>query len=131
MTRWLLGYGVAGGTFLLVDLVWLGVVAPAVYRPQIAQIMIDRVRVAPAALFYAIYIGGILFFAVQPALKAQSALVAASTGALLGLLAYSTYDLTNLATIKVWTVKAAALDMAWGTILTSASASAAYLAMAV
>jgi len=129
MREWIIGYAAAGVAFLVLDMIWLGTVGRALYLPTIGPIMAERTNIPAAAAFYVLYIAGIMFLAVQPGLKAQSLLVACGTGALLGLVAYGTYDLTNLSTLKSWTLKLALVDMAWGSVLTAIGAGAAYLAM--
>jgi uncharacterized membrane protein len=129
MREWMIGYAAAGVVFLVLDLIWLSTVGRALYLPTIGSIMVERTNIPAAAAFYVLYIAGILLLAVQPGLTAQSLLVACGTGALLGFIAYGTYDLTNLATLKSWTLKLALVDMAWGSVLTAIGAGAAYLAM--
>jgi len=128
MREWIIGYAAAGVVFLVLDLIWLSTVGRALYWPTLGALMAERVNVAAAVAFYLIYVAGILVFAVQPGLKAQSLLVACGMGAMFGFVAYATYDLTNLATLKAWSIKVALVDMAWGTLLTSVAAGAAYLA---
>jgi uncharacterized membrane protein len=83
----------------------------------------------PAAiLFYVLYIAGVLIFAVAPALRGGGWTTALLLGAALGFFAYMTYDLTNMATLKVWPVSLAVMDIAWGTLLTSLAATAGYVA---
>jgi uncharacterized membrane protein len=79
-----------------------------------------------AVIFYLIYILGIVLFAIQPALAADSLQKAVLLGAALGFFAYATYDLTNLATLKDWPVLLVVVDIAWGTFLTGAVAAAGY-----
>jgi len=129
MREWMIGYAAAGVAFLVLDLIWLSTVGRALYWPTIGPILAERTNIPAAVAFYVLYIAGILLLAVQPGLKAQSLMVACGTGALLGLIAYGTYDLTNLATLKTWTIKVALVDMAWGSVLTAIGAGAAYLAM--
>jgi uncharacterized membrane protein len=127
--KWLVGYGVAGIVMLALDFAWLSVVAPAVYRPEIGVMLAERINLAAAALFYLVYVAGVVVLAAQPGVKAQSVLTACAYGATLGLVAYATYDLTNLATLKVWSVKVAVIDIAWGAVMTAVVSAAAYLAM--
>jgi uncharacterized membrane protein len=115
------------GTIVL-DALWLSYFARAVFRPTLGSILLDDPRWPVAILFYLLYPLGIVLFAVNPALRGGTWISAALTGALFGFFAYMTYDLTNLATIKVWTVPLAATDIAWGTFLTAAAATASYLA---
>lgn len=109
-----------------IDAVWLATAADILYRPQLGALLLDRFKVGPAALFYLLYAAGVVRFAVLPALAAgrwNSALV---NGALLGLLAYGTYDLTNQATLKGWSAVVTVADLCWGACLTGVSASLAY-----
>lgn len=111
--------------FFLIDMVWLGFVANKFYQSQIGWLL-GPVNWTAAALFYLIYIAGIVIFAVYPALQAGSLSKAVMLGALLGFFAYATYDLTNLATIKDWPVLMVVIDLLWGTVLTGAVAAASY-----
>ena len=114
--------------FLGVDALWLGTMAEKIYRPLIGPIMLDSFRPAPALFFYLFYAVGLLIFAVYPALKAQSWTTALMWGALFGLFAYGTYDLTNYATLKVWGLKITVIDMVWGTFASGVGAMLAYFA---
>lgn len=103
--------------FLVVDLVWLGVVARGIYREQLRDLLSPQVNWTAALLFYLLYIGGLLFFAVRPALEAGSLGQAFLLGAVFGLITYATYDLTNLATLRGWPVLITVVDIAWGVVL--------------
>jgi uncharacterized membrane protein len=127
--RYAVGYLATGIAFGLLDYFWLTRVGPGLYRPIIGELMADKPRVGPAAAFYLIYILGILFFAVIPALGEAMGWTALLRGALLGFFAYATYDLTNHATLKVWSPKITLLDMAWGTFVTGVAAWVGYLAV--
>ena len=106
----------------LIDLVWLSRVARDFYWSRLDGLLLDTPNMAAAAGFYLVYVVGIVFFAVLPALKAESVWMALGYGALFGFFCYATYDLTNLATLKGYTVTVAVVDMAWGTLLTGTSA---------
>jgi uncharacterized membrane protein len=121
-------YAVTFVVFFAIDLVWLGVVAKDFYRQRIGHLLSADVNWGPAVLFYLVYIAGIVVFAVKPALDAGSAVRAATYGALLGFLAYATYDLTNQATMRDWPVIVTAVDLGWGTFLTATVACLSYLA---
>lgn len=111
--------------FLALDAVWLSAMAERLYRPAIGHLMAERFAVAPAALFYVIYIGGIVFFAIAPALEARRPVVSAlGHGALLGLLAYATFDLTSQAVLKDWPWHVTLADLAWGAFVTAMAAAA-------
>lgn len=112
--------------FLVVDLVWLGVVARGFYAAQLGPLLRDSPMVAPAAVFYVAYVAGIVWFAVLPALASGDWRTAALNGAILGLLAYGTYDMTNLSTLKGWPVAVSVVDMVWGGVVTGVSATAGW-----
>ena len=111
--------------FLALDAVWLGTMADRLYRPAIGHLMSDRFSLAPAVLFYLLYVAGVVVFAVMPALASGRWTTALGLGALLGLLAYATYDLTNQATLKNWSWTVTIADLCWGTFVTAVSAAAA------
>lgn len=112
--------------FLAVDYVWLAYIAKDFYARSIGHLMREVPDFGAAAGFYLIYVAGVVFFAVLPAESWKGAVL---RGALLGLLAYGTYDMTNLATLKGWPWKMAAVDMAWGMFLTASAALGGYLAI--
>lgn len=112
--------------FLIADAIWLTQIGPKLYRPLIGEILSDRLNVPAAAAFYLIYVSGITYFAVTPALQAGSLTRALINGAILGLIAYATYDLTNQATLKVWDIRVTLADMAWGAFASALAASAGY-----
>ncbi len=125
--RFVLAYLGAGLTMALLDAVWLTLASGRLYRPVIGSLMADKPDLRPAVAFYLIYLGGIVFFAVAPGLKADSLVKTATAGAVLGLVAYATYDLTNQATLKVWATHITLIDMAWGAFLTATAAVAGHL----
>ena len=125
----LFGYGLALAVFVAADMVWLGTMAPRFYRPTLGDIAISGVNLPPAILFYAMYPIGLLIFAIQPALKSGSMSTAAIYGALFGFFTYATYDLTNQATLRNWTLQLTLIDVAWGTILGAISASISFWLM--
>jgi uncharacterized membrane protein len=117
MLTYATGYLAALVTFVAADMVWLATMAPRLYRPTLGDIAISGVNFPPAILFYAIYPVGVLIFAISPALKNDSLITAAVYGALFGFFTYATYDLTNHATLRNWTLSLTLVDIAWGTIL--------------
>lgn len=112
--------------FGLLDAVWLGLMGPRLYRPTLGDILQANVNVAPAVFFYLIYPIGLLVFAVLPALKSGSATSALIHGVLFGALAYATYDLTNHATLRNWTLQLTLADMAWGAFASGVAAATAF-----
>lgn len=103
--------------FFLMDMVWLGVVAKRFYRKHLGPLMSPKVIWPAAILFYLLFIAGLLVFVIRPALAGGGSLKALLLGALFGLIAYATYDLTNLATLKDWPVVVTVVDLVWGTCL--------------
>ena len=89
--------------------------------------MADKPNWIAAVIFYLLYIGGILFFSVLPALREHSWQTAVINGAILGLLCYATYDLTNMATIKNWPLIVVIVDIIWGIVLTGSVSVITYL----
>jgi len=111
--------------FGIADALWLSQMGPRLYRPALGAIMHDGVRIAPAAAFYLIYVTGLVALAVAPALERASVTHALVMGAIVGLVAYATYNLTNHATLRVWDIRVTLADMAWGTFASALSAGAA------
>ncbi|MEY4964831.1 MAG: hypothetical protein RL274_414 [Pseudomonadota bacterium] len=110
------------------DYLWLSNTSGPIYHRALGAVMAENPNMTAAVAFYLIYIVGIMIFAVRPALASGDWRTAAVFGALFGFFAYATYDLTNLATLKVWSLKVSLIDMAWGTFLTGLTASMAALA---
>lgn len=125
--RIVIAYIATAVAFLAIDSVWLSTMASRLYRPYLGDLLRSDFDVKAAALFYIIYVGGIVYFAVMPALSSGSWRVAALNGAILGLVAYATYDLTNQATLREWPTIITVADLCWGTFLTASSATVAYL----
>jgi uncharacterized membrane protein len=117
IVTYVIGYVVALLTFFLADMAWLGTMAPRFYRPTLGDIAISGVNLPPAIVFYALYPVGLLIFATIPALKSGSVTTAVVLGALFGFFTYATYDLTNQATLRNWTLQLTLVDVAWGIIL--------------
>ena len=124
MTRLIVAYFATMIVFFAIDYVWLSRVATTFYRDQIGQLLLDDFKIGYAGAFYLLYGIGVVVFAVRPGLEANSILVALGYGALLGMIAYGTYDWTNMATLKGYTVAVALTDWLWGTFLTGISAAA-------
>ncbi|MDQ0395810.1 DUF2177 family protein [Labrys monachus] len=125
MARFLAAYAGAALCLLGLDLVWLTQMTSLLYRPFLGPLMADRVSPAPAVLFYALYLVGVVQLAVAVSGHWREAVL---RGALLGLVAYGTYDLTNHATLKGWPAVLTLADMAWGTVLTACAAGIGYAA---
>ena len=129
MTRNFIAYISTLVAFLALDGIWLGLLMGGTYKSALGPLMLDSPRLVPAVLFYAGYVVGIIVFAINPGIEAQQWQRTALLGALLGLMAYGAYDMTNLATLKDWPLHLSLIDMAWGTVVTSAAATAGWFAV--
>ena len=114
--------------FLAMDSVWLTLASDALYRPVLKDILLDGFRPIPALLFYLVYMAGLVRFSVLPGVASGNAGKTALDGAAYGLTAYATYDLTNHATLKQWSLAVTVADMAWGTVLSCFCAAVGYAA---
>ena len=112
--------------FFLLDIIWLGYVAKGFYRRHLGFILSPEVNWPAAITFYLIYIAGILFFAVAPAIERTSLIRALVWGSLYGFFTYATYDLTNMALIKGWPMKIVVVDILWGMVLCSVVAMSSF-----
>ena len=113
--------------FFIIDLIWLGLIAKNIYSDNIGHLMSDKVNWLAAGLFYLLYILGLVYFAVNPALTGEGMFYALKIGMIFGFFTYMTYDLTNLATLKDWPLKIALIDIAWGTFLGGSVSTISYL----
>jgi uncharacterized membrane protein len=113
--------------FLACDALWLSTMGQSVYRPVLGDILLPAFQPVPALLFYILYSAGIVIFAVRPGFVSRSWLETSVYGALYGLFAYATYDLTNMATLRHWTLQLTLVDLAWGSFVTAVSATAGFL----
>lgn len=113
--------------FLIIDVLWIKTVMRPIFERSIGHMMLEDPKIGPAAAFFVVYLAGVTFFAVIPAVEAGSWSVAALHGMFLGVLAYGTYDATNFATLKGWTLKMSAIDTAWGGFISAIAATAGYL----
>jgi uncharacterized membrane protein len=116
------------GSFLLIDAAWLGLMAKGFYRDQLGDLMLPSPNLGVAAAFYVVFAIAIVVLAVRPGLGAGSVWAAVGYGAVLGLAAYGTYDMTNLSTLKGWPISLSIVDMIWGTVLTSVASACGYAA---
>lgn len=119
-------YAAALVLFVIMDLVWIKLVTGPIFTRSLGDMMLDDPRPLPAAAFFVFYLAGLFYLAILPAVAAGSWSLAAMNGALLGLIAYGTYDATNLATLRRWTVQMAVVDVAWGMFSSSVTAVAAF-----
>lgn len=110
-------WAVAFGIFLVLDAVWLGVVAKKMYSKNIGHLMAEKPKWYAAGVFYLFYIFGLVFFVIEPALSTGSINYAIVAGLLFGAVTYGTYDLTNLATLSKWPLPLTIIDIVWGSVL--------------
>jgi len=127
--RCLIAFATTASVMILLDLLWLGVLARPLYQQGIGHLMAERPIWPVAVLFYAVYALGLVVFAVAPQTLDRRWPVVLGSAALFGFVAYATYDLSNLATLKAWPAWLAALDMAWGTVASVLSAAAGRAAL--
>ncbi|MDP1777859.1 MAG: DUF2177 family protein [Brevundimonas sp.] len=126
MIKYITAYLGAGLTFAAIDAVWLTTMSSRLYKPVLGPILADKPDMRAAVAFYLISIFGTVFLAIIPALREGGWQRAAINGAVLGFVAYATYDLTNQATLNVWSVRLTLIDLCWGTALTTVSALGGY-----
>jgi len=126
MLKYITAYAATAVTFLALDVIWIGLVARGFYFEQLRPLLLEQFNIAAAAGFYIVYVVGVVFFAVAPALRQESVWMAVGYGALFGFFTYATYDMTNYATLKDWPLTVVVVDIAWGTLLAAVAAGAGY-----
>jgi len=117
MATFLKIYAVAFIAFLVIDLIWLGFISPGLYRKHLGFLMRGKPDWWVAGLFYLLFLAGLVFFVIHPAVEKQSWRYALLAGLFFGLVTYATYDLTNQATMKGWPRVITVIDLAWGSAL--------------
>ena len=127
MAIWVKRYLFTLVILLVLDALWLGVIAPSFYQAQIGFLMAASPNWGAAGVFYVLFVAGLVVFVISPGLEAGAPSRAVWRGALFGLIAYATYDLTNLATLRDWPVLVTVIDLIWGMVLTGGVAAASYL----
>lgn len=120
MTRYLILYIASAVIFFPLDFLWLSTMGKNFYKPELGSLMLDSPNLVVAGLFYLAYLVGVVILVSAPA--EGDIVKALLMGAVLGFVAYGTYDLTNLSTVAGFSPKVAVVDMAWGTVLTAVSA---------
>lgn len=129
MNKYLAGYLAAAFVIVALDMLWLGYIAKAMYQQAIGHLMAEQPRLLAALAFYVLYAAGLMVFAVTPQAEDPAWGKTVLMGALFGFFAYATYDLSNLATLRNWPVGLALVDIAWGTVLSAAAATAGKAAL--
>jgi uncharacterized membrane protein len=113
-------------SLLALDSVWLGFISKSFYQKHLGYIFSEKFNLWPAGIFYLLYSFGIVFFVINPALEVKSIGVALARGALLGFIAYATYDLSNQATLVKWPVVVTVVDIIWGIFITAVVSAITY-----
>ncbi len=122
MTKYMITYTLTLIAFVGIDLVWLTWIARSTYVAEMGSLLRKEPQLIAALIFYLLYAAGLVFFAVVPGVKAGSIMQAMFLGAALGLVAYGTYDLTNLSVMNGFNLRIALIDLAWGTVVSGISA---------
>lgn len=134
----LLAYAVTALIFGVLDAIWLRNASPMLYRPALGEVLTDKVRIGPAITFYLIFTAVLTYFAVLPGLLSADGAatnffagvrLSMIHGAVIGLVSYATYSLTNQATLKTWPVQVTLIDLAWGMVASALAAGTATLVM--
>lgn len=128
MSANLIAYFATLVVFGVVDGAWLYVMGSHLYKPVLGDILIPEIRLGPAIAFYLLFPLGLTIFAIDPALKSGSISTALLYGALFGFFTYATYDLTNYATLRNWTLQITLVDMAYGAAVAALAAAAGFWA---
>jgi uncharacterized membrane protein len=126
MLRYLIPYVATGIVILTLDLIWLRIAGAAIFRPEVGSLLKADPNLVAASLFYLLYVAGLVYFALWPAMKDGALMLAVLNGALLGFFAYMTFELTALALIKDWSAKVVVIDIAWGTFVSAFSVAVGY-----
>ncbi|MFO1133568.1 MAG: DUF2177 family protein [Hyphomicrobiales bacterium] len=119
MTQWIILWIAAAVLFLVIDMVWLLWLGRSIYVSEIGELLRQPPNMGAAGAFYVLYVTGLMVMVIWPAVQGGSVGQAILSGAILGLVAYGTYDLTNLAVMKGFTTRIAVIDLTWGTVLTA------------
>lgn len=125
MLKYLVAYVATAALFFALDFIWL-TSALKLYRAQLGDLLLEQPRLGIAAGFYLLYVAGIVVLAIAPALDAGTWWRALVAGAVLGLVAYGTYDITNLATVRGWALGISLIDLCWGTVVTASAATGGF-----
>ena len=126
MTSWITQYAVAALAFCLIDFIWLGTIAQKLYQREMGHLLAAQPNKVAAVIFYAIFVAGLVYFVIHPAVAEGSWVKALAVGAFFGLVTYATFDLTNLAVMKDFPVSIVPIDIAWGMFLASSVSVATY-----
>ncbi|MEZ5097082.1 MAG: DUF2177 family protein [Nocardioides sp.] len=117
VSSWVTQYLLAVVAFCLVDFLWLGTIAKGLYDDRLGSLLAEKPNLAAAVAFYALFVAGLVFFVIHPAVVDGSWLRALLGGAFFGLVTYATWDLTNLAVLRGFPASLVPIDLAWGAFL--------------
>ena len=120
-------YAIALVIFLAIDMVWLTLIAKSLYAQHLGYLMAPKAKLLVAFLFYLLFVLGLQFFVLNPALAQGSWKTALFAGMFFGLVTYATYDLTNLATVKDWPILITVVDLAWGSVVSGLTSVLSFL----
>ena len=120
-------YGITLGIFLVIDFIWLTVIAKSLYAQHLGYLMAPKANLVAALIFYLLFVVGLQFFVLNPALLNGNWVSVLLTGMFFGLVTYATYDLTNLATVRDWPILITFIDLAWGSFVSGITALLSYL----
>jgi uncharacterized membrane protein len=112
--------------FLIIDLIWLNFIAKDFYQKEIGSLLLKNPNLIPAFIFYLLFVAALLILVVVPGIEAKSIGKTLALASVFGLITYATYDLTNLATLKNWSLKITLIDLAWGVFVSSSTAYLSY-----
>ena len=126
ISKLIISYILTFAVFFIVDMAWLGFVAKDIYKKYLGNLLSDNVNWVAAIIFYLLFVIGIFIFAIMPSVEKNSLHSAIILGALFGFFTYATYDLTNLATLKNWSLNIVFIDIIWGAVLTGIVSTAGF-----
>jgi uncharacterized membrane protein len=129
MSKYIYSYTSTFITMIILDYVWLDIIAKPLYKNELGSMLINKPNLGFAAMFYVVYVFGLVYFVIKPNVNDVGILRTLIVGALFGLIVYASYDLTNLSLLKGWTIKISIIDICWGTIVSAISVTAGKLAI--
>jgi len=120
-------YGIMLGIFLVIDFIWLTVIAKSFYAQHLGYLMAPKANLVAALIFYLLFVVGLQFFVLNPALLNGNWVSVLLSGMFFGLVTYATYDLTNLATVRDWPILITFIDLVWGSFVSGITALLSFL----
>jgi len=120
-------YGIMLGIFLVIDFIWLTVIAKSLYAQHLGYLMAPKANLVAALIFYLLFVLGLQFFVLNPALLNGNWVSVLLSGMFFGLVTYATYDLTNLATVRDWPILITFIDLVWGSFVSGITALLSFL----